>query len=61
MLYTLIAFYTLTEATYVEARHLPIQHCAGRAAMGRIAYEHVKKSVGGDVIYFCMPEKDLSK
>jgi len=29
--------------------------------MGRIAYGHVKEKLGGDVIYFCMPEKTLSR
>lgn len=59
MKYVLLAIFTLTGDEYVQHRDLTLQHCAGRAAMERMAFEQVLKETGGrieDMRFECRPE-----
>ena len=64
MTYILVAIFLATGQSWVEDRHLTLQHCAGRAAMARQEYMEVLPKLSekiGPVQWRCVPEIALSK
>ena len=55
MLYSLVAVFLSTNQSFIELRHLPLQHCAGQAAIYRQQTELVEAFIG-EVRYLCVPE-----
>lgn len=55
MLYSLVAVFLSTQQTFIELRHLPLQHCAGQAALYRQKTDGLEQFVG-EVRYFCVEE-----
>ena len=64
MLYALVVAFIDHNSVYISERRLTLQHCAGRAAMARTEYLAALPKLSakiGEVRYYCLPEKDLSK
>lgn len=60
MTYTLVVYFALSGALYVEARHLTLQACAGQASINRSLFMNdlpkLNKRIG-DVHWRCVPER----